>query len=71
MSPSRKHTPAGDTRRAYLHAIKRIHPDKLGAGAGSTQRIAAAAVFEALRQAHEEEAAFVTASELCGAYAAV
>ena len=44
---------AAEVRRAYLHAIKRIHPDKLGGGASAAQRLAAAAVFEALREAEQ------------------
>jgi hypothetical protein len=46
---------AAATRRAYLLAIKRVHPDKLGAGASVTERVAAAAIFDVLRDAHERE----------------
>lgn len=45
------------TRRAYLRALKLLHPDKLGASATLTERVAAAAIFEALREEHEEEEA--------------
>ena len=37
-------------RRAYLHAIKRVHPDKLAASTPPQERVAAAAVFDALRE---------------------
>ena len=37
-------------------AIKRVHPDKLGAGASMTERVAAAAIFDVLRDAQEREA---------------
>ena len=47
---------AAATRRAYLLAIKRVHPDKLGAGASMTERVAAAAIFDVLRDAQEREA---------------
>ena len=40
-------------RRAYLNAIKRVHPDKLSAHAPAQERFAAAAVFDALRVASE------------------
>jgi hypothetical protein len=51
---------AAATRRAYLLAIKRVHPDKLGAGASVTERVAAAAIFDVLRDAHEREAEAAT-----------
>ena len=48
---------AAATRRAYLRALKLLHPDKLGAAASLTERVAAAAIFDALRDEHEEEEA--------------
>ena len=52
--------PAGSdeaaVRRAYLQAIKRVHPDKLSAQAPAQERFAAAAVFDALREANESAA---------------
>ena len=44
---------AAATRRAYLRVIKRIHPDKLNAGAGSVEVVAAEQIFAALREASE------------------
>eukprot|EP00908_Phaeocystis_cordata_P001276 Transcript_11362.p1 GENE.Transcript_11362~~Transcript_11362.p1 ORF type:complete len:355 (-),score=98.74 Transcript_11362:80-1144(-) len=43
-------------RRAYLHAIKRVHPDKLAASTPPQERVAAAAVFDALREAQDNPA---------------
>jgi len=43
----------GAVRRAYLRAIKRVHPDKVSAHAPSQERFAAAAIFDALREANE------------------
>ena len=49
--------PAGSeeaaVRRAYLRAIKRVHPDKVSAQAPAQERFAAAAIFDALREANE------------------
>ena len=43
----------GAVRRAYLRAIKRVHPDKVSVQAPSQERFAAAAIFDALREANE------------------
>ena len=43
----------GAVRRAYLRAIKRVHPDKVSAQAPAQERFAAAAIFDALREANE------------------
>ena len=44
---------AAAMRRAYLLAIKRVHPDKLGADSTLTERLTAGAIFDVLREAHE------------------
>ena len=48
-------------RRAYLLAIKRVHPDKLGAGSTLTERLTANAIFDVLREAHERAAGAASA----------
>ena len=58
MPPS---SDAAAMRRAYLLAIKRVHPDKLGTDSSLTEHLAASAIFDVLREAHERGAGAASA----------
>ena len=58
MPPS---SDAAAMRRAYLLAIKRVHPDKLGTDSSLMERLAASAIFDVLREAHERGAGAASA----------
>jgi len=55
---------AAAMRRAYLLAIKRVHPDKLGTDSTLTERLTANAIFDVLREAHERGAGGAPAEAL-------
>ena len=48
-------TDLGARRRAYLNAVRRLHPDKLASGAKLREKVAAAAIFDCLREAYDKE----------------
>jgi len=60
MPPS---SDAAAMRRAYLLAIKRVHPDKLGTDSTLTERLTANAIFDVLREAHERGAGAASSAE--------
>jgi len=60
MPPS---SDAAAMRRAYLLAIKRVHPDKLGTDSTLTERLTANAIFDVLREAHERGAGAASSAD--------
>jgi len=52
-APLTAESSASEVKRAYMKAIRHVHPDKIGANASVQMKLTSQAVFGALNAAHE------------------